>query len=83
MNQDDISKEQAEQLIKTVGPMVNFLYRLERRMEKKQFPVDDSLFVAVRHAYDEVHKLWIKLHYMTSEGVGRTNKKADERPGEA
>jgi hypothetical protein len=58
---------------------VSFLYRLERRMEKKQFPVDDPLRVAVQQAYDKIHTLWIKVHYMSCEGAGRTNKKADEK----
>jgi hypothetical protein len=44
MDSDELTKEQAETLLKTVLPMLDFLRRLEGRMTKIGFPVRCTLF---------------------------------------
>jgi len=77
MSSDDLTKDQAQKLHESIRPSVNFLYRLERRMEKARFKNDDPFYVAVRKAYDALHALSMKLHYMTCDGVGRPRKDDD------
>jgi hypothetical protein len=74
MNRDDLSKEQAETLLVTVRPMLNFLYRLVHRMDKVGFTSTDPLYGAACKAYDGVHELHILLHYETASGAGRPPK---------
>jgi hypothetical protein len=66
----------------TIRPMLGYLNRLKRRMEKRRFPSDDKLFQTVLRAYDAIHELNVHVHYLSCEsGVGRTAPATDSRPG--
>ena len=69
MTSDDLTKSQAKQLRATLAPMLNFLYRLERRMEKK-FKGNDPLYRDVQRAYDAMQALSMSLHYLKCDGTG-------------
>jgi hypothetical protein len=69
MTSDDLTKEQIEQLLKSINPTVGFLGRLERRMEKTQWANNDPVYVATRAARDALQSLSMTLHYLTCEGT--------------
>ena len=46
MSSDELTKDQIEQLLKSINPTVGFLGRLERRMEKTQWKNDDPVHEA-------------------------------------
>jgi hypothetical protein len=59
MTSDDLTKDQAEKLLVTVRPMLNFLHRLVHRLDTIGFPSDDRIYRAVCKAYDGVHELHV------------------------
>jgi hypothetical protein len=72
MKCDDLTPAQAERLKQSVRPMLGYLGRLKKRMEKRRFPNDDRLFLTVLKAYDAIHELNVHVHYLSCEsGVGR------------
>jgi hypothetical protein len=75
MNRDALQTWQAKQLLDTLYPSLNFLFRLRRRMEKVGFPPNDPLFLHVCNAYDSMFKLRVELHYLSCKsGVGRPER---------
>ena len=74
MNSDDLSKQQAEQLLAKVWPMLRYVKRLKDRMEKRAFPKDDELYRLVARTHDDLHHLSVTLHYLTCDGVGRQSR---------
>jgi hypothetical protein len=50
---------------------MNYLIRLQTRMEKVGFPPDDRLYKLVANAYDAAHRLSVEIHYLSCKGVGR------------
>jgi hypothetical protein len=72
MKCDDLTPAQAERLKQSVRPILSYLNRLKKRMEKRRFPNDDRLFLTVLKAYDAIHELNVHVHYLSCEsGVGR------------
>jgi hypothetical protein len=72
MNCNDLTPAQAEKLKHSVWPMLSYLHRLKKRMEKRRFPNDDRLLLTVLKAYDAIHELNVHIHYLSCEsGVGR------------
>jgi hypothetical protein len=72
MKCDDLTPAQAQKLKHAVRPMLCFLNRLKKRMEKRRFPNDDRLLLTVLKAYDAIHELNVHVHYLSCEsGVGR------------
>jgi hypothetical protein len=83
MRSDDLTPAQARQMKATIRPMLGYLNRLKRRMEKRRFPADDKLFQTVLRAYDAIHELNVHVHYLSCEsGVGRAVPATDSRPGD-
>ena len=72
MRSDDLTSAQAQQIKASIRPMLCYLNRLKKRMEKRRFPSDDGLFQTVLRAYDAIHELNVHVHYLSFEsGVGR------------
>jgi hypothetical protein len=70
MDSGTIERWQAAQVHRTLQPTVGYLYRLRERMQRSGFLPSDPLFRRVCQAYDSVHALFIKLHYLSCEGAG-------------
>jgi len=70
--------------------MLGYLCRLNKRMEKRNFPHDDTLLRTVVKAYGAIHALNVEVHYLSCKsGVGReqrwdgkrgTNQNSDRSP---
>jgi hypothetical protein len=75
---------QAGKVKEAVGPMVGYLYRLLRRMEKVGFGRADRLYDLATQAYDALHALSVETHYLSCKGgVGRpANEDAGEKEQE-
>jgi hypothetical protein len=71
MDRDSVTKDQAKTINAKVQPSLGYLYRLRDRMVKTGFPPNDPLLKLVENAYDSVHRLFIELHYLSCDGVGR------------
>ena len=76
MESSDLTPAQAKRLKESIRPMLGYLSRLKKRMEKRNFPHDDMLLRAVVKAYDAMHALNVELHYLSCEsGAGRAPPK--------
>ena len=83
MNSNDLSKQQVEQLLSKMWPMLRYLKRLKDRMERRSFPKEDELYRLVARIHDDMHHLSVTLHYMTCNGVGRPSRRSKGPSGEA
>jgi hypothetical protein len=71
MDQDHLTKDQFIRLHRTLFPSANLLHRLERRMSRLAFAVDDPLYVLVARAQSAIEQLYVHVHYLScSSGVG-------------
>jgi hypothetical protein len=71
MDRDSVTKDQAKALNTAIQPKLAYLFRLRERMTKAGFPPNDKLYRLVENAYDAMHRLFIELHYLSCDGVGR------------
>jgi hypothetical protein len=71
MDSGTIERWQAAKLLKTLRPMLGYLYRLRERMDKVGFISSDPLYRRVCRAYDSLHALTVELHYLSCKGVGK------------
>ena len=79
MSSDDLTPAQAEALKARVAVLLRFLNRLQERMNRLTFPVDDPLWLGVVHARNAAQDLFVACHYAgCKSGVGRPPK--DEPP---
>ena len=70
MDSSQLTTDQAKLMAERVQPMLGYLHALRSRCEKR-FPPSDVFRQMVEKAYDSVHSLSVRLHYMTCEkGVG-------------
>jgi hypothetical protein len=60
----DGKRLQTETMRRDLGPALRYLGRMIRRMERTGFPEDDPLYVAALKAYNELHAVQIRLHYL-------------------
>jgi len=68
----DLTPEQAERLKAIVGRQLRFLNRMVGRMQQRQFPVDDPIWVASIAARNAAQDLFMACHYAgCTGGVGR------------
>ena len=74
MDRESVTKDQAKTINASVQPSLAYLFRLRERMTKTGFPPDDPLLKLVDKAYDSMHRLFIELHYLSCDGVGRQSK---------
>lgn len=83
MDSSHIRPWQARRMNEMVRPILGYLSRLQRRMEKRRFPPGDPLYKLVCTAYDAIHGLHIWLHYRSCEGnkaFGPKNELRDRPP---
>lgn len=66
MRSDDLTDARA--LAERLRPMLGYLSRLTKRMEQERFPVDDELYLSARGAYNAMHDLTVKTHYLSCKG---------------
>jgi hypothetical protein len=72
---DDLTTEQARRVGAVVGRELRYLGRLRDRMQRRGFPPDDPLVRDVTAAYNAIHGLRVRLHYLScSSGVGKPGK---------
>jgi hypothetical protein len=62
-------------------PSLAYLFRLREPMVKRGFPPADPLLMLVEKAYDSMHRLFVELHYLSCDGVGRPSKE-ESKPKE-
>jgi hypothetical protein len=74
MNADDLKKDQARKLFEQVSPILTYLVKLERRMERRKFPPDDELAILVSRARRAIYELRQNLHYLSCDGVERKRR---------
>lgn len=82
MDRDSLTKDQAKKINAAVQPSLAYLFRLRERMTKTGFPPADPLFQLIENAYDAMQRLFVALHYLSCDGVGRPAR-TDDEPKEA
>lgn len=81
MDRDSLTKEQAKTINASATANLGYLHRLRERMTKAGFPPNDPLLKLVENAYDATQRLFVALHYLSCDGVGRpSGGKADDEP---
>lgn len=76
MDSSNLTCDQCRQMHASLLPLANYLSRIVKRMERRGFSPNDSLFVSTKRAYDDVCSLMMELHYMGCEsGVGVARRK--------
>src|SRR5262245_2425750 len=65
MRFDDLTREQARAIKKKIRPMLGYLNRLKKRMDRRKFPHNDPLFNEVVNAADALHRLNVSIHYLS------------------
>jgi hypothetical protein len=83
MDRDSVTKDQTKKINASVQPSLNYLFRLRERMVKKGFPPNDPLMKLVKNAYDCVQRLFIELHYLSCDGVGRPSESGSKKANDA
>jgi hypothetical protein len=68
MDAGDLTREQLEQLKERVGSTQRYFGALQERIQQQRFPYDDALRQAVNAVFDDLHSLWVKLHYLSCNG---------------
>ncbi len=81
MDRDSLTKEQAKTINASSTANLGYLHRLRERMVKAGFPPNDPLLKLVENAYDATHRLFVALHYLSCDGVGRPTSKEAEPNG--
>ena len=69
MQSDDLTREQVRALKNKIGPMLNYLGRLQRRMRYRGFLESVPLLQRVVEATNAVHSLHVELHYLACGDV--------------
>ncbi len=77
MDTDDVKHWQAKKIDAALRLMLGYMFRLRERMKKKGFPPADPYFQAVCRAYDAMHALCVRTHYLTCDGVVRPDEEED------
>src|SRR5206468_3696416 len=86
-----LTPEQRQELQEQVRRQLNYLGRLQQRMQRVAWA--DDVYHAVVDAYNAVHALRVKLHYASCDAARRDSERAregrrpkpsqgDRRPGE-
>jgi len=67
MNSSELTAEQARRIHIALYPGTNYL----DRMGKAGFPPDDPLYLKAKKAYNAAQELYMAVHYVGCNGVGR------------
>ena len=68
MRSTDLTEAQARALAERLLQLLAYLGRLTKRMEQERFPADDQLYQSAREAYNAMHDLTVKAHYLRCKG---------------
>ena len=68
----ELSRDQIEQLSRSVRPMAAYLHRLQARMDAVGFVPGDKLYRCVSEALNAMHTLFVELHYMATDAGRRS-----------
>lgn len=75
MTSEDLTPDQAKAVGIVVGRHLRYLGRLRDRMQRRGFPPNDPLVLSLTEAYNAIHGLNVRLHYLgCRHGVGRPAK---------
>jgi hypothetical protein len=75
MDSKTVRPWQAKKVYARLSPLVGYLHRLRRRMEKRGFPPDDKLLQLTAKAWDAVYALSVEVDYLScTSGVGRESE---------
>jgi len=83
MNSGDLTHVQIKTLQSQLKPAFRFLKALAERMGKCGFHPDDEVYKSARDAYDRVHGLSVRLHYLACDASKReyeAERKAKGKP---
>ena len=69
MRSNDLTPAQCDAIADPFSKMLGYLNRLERRMAKQGFPVDDDLYHTTVKARDAMHEASVKTHYFGCKGT--------------
>lgn len=75
MDCEDLTGEQLDELKDQVGRHRRYCQSLLARIEQRGFPYDDELRQRVSRVCDDLHSLWITLHYLSCSGTGRAARR--------
>src|SRR5688572_29117496 len=83
MNSGDLTCEQIKTLQDQLKPAFFFPKSLVERMEQRGFHPDDEILKAARDAFDRLHGLSVRLHYLGCNAFKReleADRKAKGKP---
>jgi hypothetical protein len=76
MQSNDLTPEQAAALNAHTRPMLRYLGAMLTGKHKRRFPPQGELLRSTQKAYDELHELNVRIHYLScSGGVGTPGSK--------
>jgi hypothetical protein len=84
MDSTKITPAQAEVLKQHTRPMLCYLGAMLTRMHKRRFPPQDELLRSTQNAYNAVHELNVRIHYLSctsgfgTPGTSRKHERRDE-----
>ena len=73
MTSKDLTVAQARKIDDQIRSRLGYLHRLKRRMEDEGFPIDDEIYVATTKAYNAMHELSVKMHYVACDADRRAS----------
>jgi hypothetical protein len=74
MSSHDITKDQAKVIHDSLYSGLNYLARLNARMQELGWTPDDKLFQLAGKAYNAMRHLYNEVHYLGCNGVGRPDR---------
>ena len=80
MDTDDVKHWQAKKIDAALRPTLGYLFHLRERMQKKGFAPGDPYYQAVCRAYDAMHAVCVRTHYLTCHRVGRPDEEDEVAP---
>src|SRR4051794_37123430 len=88
MESADLTREQVDALQEQIRPMVGYLGRLIRRMERRHFAPTDPPYISTTAAYKALHGLSVDVHYLgcresTGGPRGKPVQSKDVRPNDS
>lgn len=75
MDSGELTAEQAERLKQVLGRHLRFLNRLVERMQQRQFPLEDPLWIAAVTARNAAQDLFTAAHYAGCKRGVRAEKR--------
>lgn len=68
----ELTPQQAEELRAKLMPQLNYLGRVRRRMSEVGFVTGDETTQAIDQAFDAMHQLCVRLHYLACGRSGNS-----------